>query len=235
MRKRLIATLIAFCPMFLIHSQQSYYFGVRSEISLIQPRLSQPTNINTPIAIGGGISWVYPFSQQWEMTVDALASIYAYNADARMYGSNGLEKIGNQSMNITSFDFTYTLLRGFGDEQHFKLGGGIFYGLMLPPTIGTNTNKYWGNAIEVDQNYDLEKILRQTGNFGVALEAIYNINDALQISLRYRLGLVNLNNQDTPSWQQNALGLNAIYYFGADKRGSIKESSSKKNGKKYKW
>jgi hypothetical protein len=232
MRKYLMATMVAFLPLW-VFAQQSSYFGVRTEVSLIQPHLSQSTNINFPIAIGGGIGWNYPFTSQLEMTIDGIVSFYSLNADTRMYGSNGLENIGKQSLNVTSIDFTYTILKGFGDEQHFKVGGGLFYGLTLPPSIGTNLNKYWGNAPEANQNYNLESIYRQNGNFGVALEAVYNINDAFQISLRYRFGLANINSSDTPSWQQNVLGLNGIYYFGADKRGS--SEGNKKGNKKYKW
>jgi hypothetical protein len=233
MRNRFTATLIALFSVFLLHAQQSSYFGVRTEVSLIQPRLSLPTNINSPVAIGVGVGWNYPFTSQLEMTIDGMVSFYSLNADARAYGNNGLESIGNQSMSITAYDFTYTLLKGFGEEQHFKVGAGIYYGKASSSNNFDSMDRYWGNAPEANENYNMSSVLKQGGNYGVAIEALYNINDAFQVSLRYRFGLANLNSQSTPSWQQNALGLNGIYYFGADKRGSSKVS--KKGNKKYKW
>jgi hypothetical protein len=237
-------TLLAAFMLLQFHAIQAQngpkYFGARLEIGSILPSHSEAANVNKPLSIGLGMSYTYLYSSTWEMTVNGMGSFYKQSGDTREIksSSNKLESTGlSRSVGVLNFDIDYTLLHGFGDDQRFKVGVGGWFGVFLgsKPTLNTDTES-WGTASALDKNYQLVALLNGgTFNYGGLVEGIYNVNDALQFSLRFKLGLANLydgkgafiNTPSDATWKTNALSLGVLYYFGAEERGSKKSSKGK--------
>lgn len=216
------------------------YFGARLEIGSILSSHSEAANVNKPLSFGLGISYTYLYSSTWEMTVNAVASFHKLSGDTREFNSsnNTWAATGlSRSVSVLNFDIDYTVLHGFGDDQRFKVGVGGWFGLpaVSTPTLNTDTES-WGTNAALENNYQLLNLYSGLNfNYGGLVEGIYNVNDALQFSLRFKLGLANLYNskgpfsitESTATWRTNALSLGVLYYFGAEERGSKKSSKGK--------
>ena len=228
----IVLILVQFAPIL---AQQNAYFGFRGEVSAVQPRTSLATDVKTGIGYGGGLAFHFPFSDNWDMTVDALFSVFNLQGNTYQFDETtaNYASVGVRATQFKSFDFAYTVLRSFGDDQIFKAGLGVWYGIILKNTPMIQSD-YWGNSSDLTKDYALNSLFGSNGNYGLAAEGIYNVNDALQFSLRYKLGLANLyNGNDT--WYQSKLCVGAIYYFGAEQRGKNKSKRGSTQKSKYKW
>jgi hypothetical protein len=216
------------------------YFGARLEIGSILSNHSEAATVNKPLSIGLGMSYTYLYSSSWEMTVNGIASFYKLSGDTRTFSSstNKWTPTGiSRGISVVNFDIDYTVLHGFGDDQRFKVGVGGWFGLFggSKPTLNTDTES-WGTEVALEKNYQLSGLFNAGRfNYGGLVEGIYNVNDALQFSLRFKLGLANLYDskgafsvtESTATWKTNAVSLGVLYYFGAEDRGSKKSSKGK--------
>jgi hypothetical protein len=239
-------TLLAAFMLLQFHALQAQngpkYLGARLEIGSILSNSSEAATVNKPLSIGLGMSYTYLYSSTWEMTVNGIASFYKLSGDTREFDSSTKKWTAtgvSRGISVVNFDIDYTLLHGFGDDQRIKVGIGGWFGLFggSKPTLNTNTES-WGTDAALEKNYQLLGLYNGgTYNYGGLVEGIYNVNDALQFSLRFKLGLANLYNTDsaflssstqsTATWKTNAISLGALYYFGAEERGSKKSSKGK--------
>jgi hypothetical protein len=238
-------TLLAAFMLLQFHALQAQngpkYFGARLEIGSILSSHSEAADVNKPLSVGLGMSYTYLYSSTWEMTVNGMGSFYKQSGDTREFNSstNKWTPTGiSRGIGVLNFDIDYTLLHGFGDDQRFKVGVGGWFGVFLgsKPTLNSDTES-WGTASALDKNYQLVSLLTggATFNYGGLVEGIYNVNDALQFSLRFKLGLANVYDskgafsitESTATWKTNALSLGVLYYFGAEERGSKKSSKGK--------
>ena len=231
MKKSLVLFAFFVWQSLSVYAQQNYYLGFKAEIGSVQPRFSSPLDVKGSVSYGGGLAYSYPFSDTWEMTADVVASFFKVSGTTY----EDAKSTGLQTYKRWSLDLNYGFLRGFGDEQHVKVGLGIWGGMIPQSTVFAN-NTFFADAANSDQKFYLEQLYGTRPNYGVSVEGIYNVNDALQFSLRYKLGLANLySNGGTQTWRQNTLGLSAIYYFGGESRGTIKTKKTPTGKSKYKW
>ena len=208
------------------------FLGLRTEVSSVMINTKNQVKLNHPISFAPGIAFHYTFTPTIEMTSDLLLSFYKLKSELHRLEevNNNIEFVskGDKSLNMFSLDFTYTLLKGFGEEQHYKAGLGVFVNLTKSNYSATSSNEFWGyyKPNVSTERYD-PKFLYSLPNFGLVGEVLYNVNDALQFSLRYKAGLPNTYRDGDQIWKQSYLGFNTIYYFGTSDRGSIKSSKSK--------
>lgn|GEM_PF-1397480 len=228
-----------------LKGQQSSYFGVRGEISVLQIKTSESTNNSTPIGAGVGMLWNYVISDQWEMNTEMGLNYHKLTSDVRSYdyGSNTFSPVSQQSSNLISYVFSYTVLKGFGDDQKYKVGLGAFYGFTPSVNFNNGDSQFIGSSSDVEKNYSTTSLQGiNSFNVGIALEGVYNFNDVLQFSARYKLGLKNLYNSNSAftttistnnlSWKASYFSLGATFLFGAEARGNIQPSKQTKSGKK---
>ncbi len=228
------AFLLLQCPQ--MSAQILRYLGFRAEVSTLQLTLSEDAAVKASTPYGVGLAFHYPFTQTWEMTMSGMASFYNVTGNTRNYNAATQKWIAGSSktINITAFEADYTILHGFGDAQHIKVGAGVWYSALTSsrPTLTTDTES-WGSNAALAKNYQLNSLFGLS-NYGVLFEGLYNVNDALQFSVRYKLGFGNLYKTETAvsgsaaSWQQNSLNLGVVYYFGAEKRGTKQPTKDKK-------
>lgn len=220
----------------LSFAQQHGYFGLRADISLIHSRPSESVDMKNSPALGLGIVYHYPFNNKWEMTADAIFSSYKIKGQTAENTGLEYEMTGIQALKVSSCDAHYSVLRGFGDDQKFKFGVGAWVGLVINKHI-YDYSPYFANSVSSKYIYYWDRLFRTPFNYGLLLEGIYNVNDALQFSLRYKMGLANLYESDdeTTHWRQNAIEMGVNYYFGGESRGKINSNKKSSNKSKYQW
>jgi hypothetical protein len=236
MKKFIFLFTFLLCQNLLCLAQQHAYFGFRGELSLIAAHTSETVDVKNAIGLGGGLAYHYPISQTWEMTADALFSFYKLNGQTAEYVDFDYKMVGMRSLKLTSFDLNYCILRGLGSKQQFKVGVGV--GLGLIPNGGIyEQSPYFTNTSTSKNGYHWDKLFHTRPNYGLLFEGVYNIKDALQLSIRYKLGLANLygDDEDTISWRQNTLATGIVYYFGGNTRGSINTNKNSPRKSKYQW
>ncbi len=217
------------------YAQSRQYLGLKVEASAISTKLSKDANINLSIVKSFGIAGHYPLTPKLEIFSDVLFSTYKLSGDSRSYDGSSSEWNFNgiKSFNIKSFDGAYGIRRGFGEEQHFKIGVGGFYDFFFGKISDLPSNEYLGKSSNIAENYD-PYYLYTKANYGFFLEGIYNVNDAFQISIRFKKGLSNLYKpqaNDT-TWKQSQIGIGVMYYIGAGERGKINSKKSSKTKSK---
>lgn len=214
------------CFLFLSSSnfaQQGWYVGLRTQAAYVIPRPSESVKMKGGFGGGLGFEAINILNADWEMAADATMTFYSLKSEARNYNGSTWETLGFQKVTFLTADGTYTLNRGFGDKQRFKMGFGIWCG------GGSRLNKsftptYWGNSNEVEKNYILDNDFFSTFDFGLCATTILNF-DIFQLSIRYKHGFRNISNSDI-IWRQSYVQTGFSYFFGADKRGYSNKSKS---------
>jgi hypothetical protein len=145
------------------------------------------------------------------------------------FSNNTWDFSGLKSFKVKSFEGSYGVRLGFGEEQHFKIGAGGFYDFFFSRISSLPSKEYIGKSPNIDENYD-PFYLYTKPNYGFLVEGIYNINDAFQIGLRFKKGLANLYKSQLNStfWKQNQIGIGVMYFIGAGERGKINSKKSTK-------
>jgi hypothetical protein len=215
------------------HAQPLKYLGLRAEISSLQLTTSEDVTVKKSNPFGIGLAFHYPFNQTWEMTVSGMFSFYNFTGDARNYSAATKKwtPSSNRTVNVLAIEADYTVLHGLGEAQRIKFGGGVWYGFLNgnKPTLTTSTES-WGSNADPNKNYQINSLFKAY-NYGVLLEGLYNVNDALQFSVRYKLGLGNLYKTvtvgNTASWKQSSINLGVVYYFGGQERGTKNPTKDK--------
>jgi hypothetical protein len=228
MKKTHYVAALAFLMAQGLHAQiQTQYIGLRADVGFIQASRSEAANVKLTTAFGGGMSYCYPYSPKLDFAIDIVASFYSMTSDRRTLNGSLWSAPTAQTINISAGDVSYVMLYGFGEAHTFKLGGGLFYGF-ISKSSGAQENEYWGTSTLPANNYNVSQLFaaRARSNYGAVIEGIYNVNDKLQFSARYKLGLANLYNQPSGSsgtWNQSVFSLGVMYFFNAEGRGGTKK------------
>ncbi len=202
---------------------QTKYLGLRADIGIAQPSFSEAVTVKTSTAFGGGITYCYPYSSKLDLSIDFGMSFYGITSNIRTLNGATWTAPKEQIFRMFTADVHYVMLYSFGERQTFKIGGGVFYGMVSKSFAGTENDYLGTNALSA-KNYNLTNWIGigSNRNYGAVAEGIYNVNDKLQFSLRYKLGLANLYKQpsgSTATWNQSMINIGALYFFNAEGRG----------------
>ena len=177
---------------------QIYSFGFKagpnySQISNLSTIiLSEPYFINYSMKESGRVGWHLGIFYDYKLENERLGfqSEIMYSRQGGNLEFNNHEKDFNYKM---EFAYQYInivgLAKWFPFEGKVSLGAGPFLGL----NVATRNIKYtsWGEGKEeafgtdLQQQQQLRNVLRGKNNFGLAVDAAYDINKAIKISGRY--------------------------------------------------
>lgn len=211
--------------LLMVHGlhAQTQYLGFRADIGIVMPSYSETVTVKTSTAFGGGMTYFYPYSPKLDLAIDLCVSFYNMTSNMRTLTGASWTTPKEQVFSMMTGDMHYVMFYSFGEQQTFKLGAGGFYGIVSKSSAGVGT-EYLGADAAPAKNYNLTNLIGigSNKNYGVVAEGIYNMNDKLQFSMRYKLGFANLYKQpsgSTATWNQSMLNISAMYFFNAGGRG----------------
>jgi hypothetical protein len=207
---------------------QIYSFGGRaganySKISNLSTIiLSEPYFLNYTIKESSRIGWHLGIFYEYKLEDERLGfdTEIMYSAQGGNVEFSNVEKDFNYKM---EFGYQYInivgLAKWFPNSGKVGLGAGPFFGI----NVATRNIKYksWGEGKEdafgtdLQQEQQLRNVLRGKNNFGLALDATYDINEIIKIGGRWYWSATNA--VETQSNSYNfipAKNANTVWEFG---------------------
>jgi len=210
-------TISFICLINLVFTQvnsQNSFFGINAGYHYVKINTSSNVSMNPTFGESIGVSILRVRKDNWEMNFDFSFEKYHYEGFTRL--SYYLGSTENGTIDAFSGLANYSALKFIDKNKHFKLGAGIWM------SANSNDHKYqletihyWGTSDDPSKNYDIDRLLGV--DIGPSFDAIYCFNTSAQLGLKYRVGMINQNyDQTNDTWRQNFLGFNFTYYFGRD-------------------